>query len=454
MILTIFFFFLIPILNGSLIAHLLWPERKGSALLLKFSLGIGMGLGINSILYFLALNIAPKQINVLAVEVVLFVTLGIIAFLRERNQKWERRRFLSLSRIQWGLIIVGLIASAMLVLIFVDQSIAQPQAGIDAWSIWNRAARFISRDPENWRATLSPDLYWHDHADYPLLVPLNVAWGWQMIGSENVRVPMMVGAFFVLASIGMMFATVALTRTIGQASLATLVLMGTPLFVWAGAGQVADVPVMYFIFASSALMFLALTQQNSAFLILSGFMAGLAGWTKNEGLLLIVACVVALIVVNLKELFRSLKFFLAGLAIPLTMILYFKSIAPPSDLFTGSSALVQILDISRYWMIFGALGRQLLTFGYWPFSIFIGLAFYALLMQIHWETYFDKGLQALASTILLQSLGYFLIFLLTPHELIWQLNTSLYRLILQLYPSELFLFFSVVSEPEKVFKPT
>jgi hypothetical protein len=57
--------------------------------------------------------------------------------------------------------------------------------------------------------------------------------------------------------------------------------MGTPAFVLNGAGLIADVPVMYFIFAASVLMFLSMKEQNPALLALSGLMAGLAGCSSG-----------------------------------------------------------------------------------------------------------------------------------------------------------------------------
>ena len=45
--------FILPLLTGGLLAHVLWPNRTVAGLLLKGSLGIGIGLGVRSRLYFL-----------------------------------------------------------------------------------------------------------------------------------------------------------------------------------------------------------------------------------------------------------------------------------------------------------------------------------------------------------------------------------------------------------------
>jgi hypothetical protein len=51
--------------------------------------------------------------------------------------------------------------------------------------------------------------------------------------------------------------------------------------------------------------------------------------------------------------------------------------------------------------------------------------------------------------ILLMLAGYFLVYVITPYDLEWHLNTSLSRLFVQLWPSFLFCFFLKVEGPDK-----
>lgn len=447
--------FLIPVLSGSLLVHRLWPERSGSALLLKLALGVGLGLGVSSILYFLSLLIAPGRVNMLALQAGLLLALLILTILRERKPAWPGFADRSLSPVQLGLLGATLIALVFSGSVFLNLTKARPQGAFDAWSIWNRAARFIYRDPENWRATLSPDLYWGNHADYPLLVPLNVAWGWEVVGRETQRVPMVQSALFLFASIGVLYAGVGLTRTPAQASLASLVLMGTPLFLSMGSGLISDVPVTYYILSACVLLYLYLVLGRSTLLLLSGFMAGLAAWTKNEGLLYVVVSISALPFVSRKDMLRPLAWYLAGLAIPMAVVVYFKGwLAPAGDLFPGSDAdlMVKITDLSRYELILKALQVQALEFAGWPISIFILLGLYALIVRLRPTSETARGAAAISAILLTQFLGYCAVYVLTPHDLGWHLGTSLGRLILQLYPAFIFLFFCLAVEPEKVFR--
>lgn len=454
MTITSLLIFLLPALIGGLSLHLLWPKRNGLALLLKASLGIGAGLGLSSILFFLSLLLAPGKINMFVAQIILLGALTLAVVLRERGIRWPAVKMPALSKLQWGLFGVIFVALIFAGLAFLNLYNSRPQGAFDAWSIWNRAARFIYRDPENWRAVTSPLLYWGAHADYPLLVPLNVAWGWETLGAETQRVPMMQGLLFTLACIGVMFAVLALTKSLGQASLAALTLIATPMFLVTGAGQISDVPVVYFILSTCVLIFLYFKSRQSSLLVVAGFMAGLGGWSKNEGLLMIAGSLFVLATATFRDKWKPLLWYLMGLALPLAIILYFKiALAPPGDLFPGgnNNLLAKVLDPSRYWIILKSLGQQVLFFGGGPVGVLPVLAVYALAMKAELPPAFRSGFYAAAAIIVLQLLGYCAIYLITPHDLEWHIGTSLARLVLHIFPAGIFLLFFSITEPEKVF---
>jgi len=81
----------------------------------------------------------------------------------------------------------------------------------------------------------------------------------------------------------------------------------------------------------------------------------------------------------------------------------------------------------------------------------IGLAVYAVVMYTNIPSDSRMRFFVLAAIILLQLLGYCAIYVITPHDLEWHIGTSLSRLVLQLYPAGIFLLFSSILEPEKIF---
>jgi hypothetical protein len=336
---------------------------------------------------------------------------------------------------------------ALSAFVFTNYVTSRPQGALDAWSVWNRAARFVHRDPENWTATLSPDLPLLRHADYPLLVPLNVAWGWDAVGNETLRTPMVQAGLFTFASIFLLFSAIALTKSIGQASLACIVLIATSGIVPSGTLLIADVPLSYFILASAVLMYLFTCENDLRLLSLSGFMAGLGGWTKNEGLIFIAASFFSLSIAASANFKKALAYYLSGLLAPLAVIGYFKLLAPPNDLAANMDGglIEKILDPSRYEMIFNSFLSGILK----PEALFLFL--YLLILGIGVTQTNRRGSAVLATLLVLQILGYGFVYLITPYDLSWHLMTSQARLIFQVIPLAIFLCFSASMEPEKVF---
>ena len=258
---------------------------------------------------------------------------------------------------------------------------------------------------------------------------------------------MLQSALFTFSIVMVMFSILAFTRTIGQASLVSVVLIAYSGIIVEGTYLIADVPVTYFILTSSILMYLFVVRNESALLMLSGFMAGLAGWTKNEGLLFIAVSPIALIVTSPNNIKRSLVAYLTGLAIPLLVILYFKSLTPPNDLLNnnGLSLIEKITDISRYSTIIKSFASNFLN------RSFILVLLYTVIMHNKLTAVYRRGSYAIITLLGLQLLGYAAIYLITPNDLEWHLRTSQSRLFLQILPLALFLCFSISLDPETVF---
>ena len=374
-------------------------------------------------------------------------------FRKKQEKPLYRIEYSKLTLFQKILFSVAIISFALSLISFTKIYKNRPEGAFDAWSIWNRTARFLYRDPGNWQASISPEFSWMNHTDYPLLIPLNVAWGWWATGTEAQHIPVMQGGLFLIASIGIIFSSISYLQTVGQGSLAALIFTGTPIFITTSAVQISDVPVMYYILSSAILLYLYFKYNEKKFLILSGLFAGLAGWTKNEGLLFIVVCFAALILVDYKNGFRHSAIFITGLIAPFLLIIYFKSLTPPGDLFSGSRSeiILQITDFSRYLTILKSFYTHFINFGGWPFPISLFLIIYAAVLQIKKNQDLTKGNLTLFLIILLQMAGYTMIFVVTPHDLDWHIKTALERLLLHIYPLVYFLYFLYVKPPDTLF---
>jgi hypothetical protein len=193
--------------------------------------------------------------------------------------------------------------------------------------------------------------------------------------------------------------------------------------------------------------------------LLAGLMTGAALWTKNEGWALLVVIIAAnavrgllLDLISRKPLRRVARwfgYFLLGLLPLLLAAVYFKlSLAPPNDLMEGLSMPViksKLVNISRYLTILKAARSQFTHYGSLALPMLPLLLGYGALVGISFSKEQRGGILALLLRVAGITGIYFLIYLLTPKDLAWQLNTSLERLVTQILPSALFLFFLMVS---------
>ena len=450
---------LLCLLIGWEIVCLALPTKK-SDLLLTTSLSVGCGLGVFSLIYFLVRLFSVSWRVLASADLAVALALAIVFFLRRGHRSAKRLPTadpqMSAGPVQWSLRAGLLLALLLSVYGLAQRLLANPNGeGWDAFAIWNLHARFLFLSGDHWREGFTNLIPW-SHPDYPLLLPGAVAHFWTFLGDDSVAVPAILALLFTLATVGVLTGSLIRLRGDTQATLAGIVLLGTPFFLEHGVSQYADVTLGYFILAAIVLVWLSQVQGNAILLTLSGLMAGFAAWTKNEGQLFVCAFLVSLAIVlwrdqGISACIHDGALALAGLIPVLTAIIYFKiSIAPPGDLFAGNSMLVKAADAHRYWYILRWYVKEFFLFGHWlliPGTVLI-LA-YGYLMGRHRDRDERRASRISVATLALTLAGYFAIFVITPRDLRWHLRYSLNRLFLQLWPSALFIFFMLVRTPDE-----
>jgi hypothetical protein len=149
---------------------------------------------------------------------------------------------------------------------------------------------------------------------------------------------------------------------------------------------------------------------------------------------------------KLKQVF---PWYLLGLAVPLSILIYFKVfLAPPGDLFTDiPNQMAQIGDADRHRELLNQMGIDLMSLLNWKL-----LLVYALVLGVEKPGKNLPAYLAILIAILLQLAGYYSIFIISPHVLAWHIS-ALYRLLLQIGPLIVFFYFCVVRPPETIFQP-
>jgi hypothetical protein len=434
-----------------------WTRQspRASDLLLRASLSIGFGVGIFSIIFFLAR--VSGVANVLALDLAVFAfLLATFFFLRTRDKTTVTS---SLARETFGgpmwlhclLTAAFVIALCAAVYSAILRTLAHPHGdGWDAFAIWNLHARFLFRGGAHWRGGFTPLIPW-SHPDYPLLLPAAIAHFWTFLGYDAPAVPAVIGSAFTFATVALLFSSLSILRSAVPAMLAGLTLLATPSFIAVGTSQYADIPLSFYVLATIVLLRLYDERHSPGFLALTGLAAGFAAWTKNEGLLFVAAIVLArsLCFRQTKALQHESRpnadivFLLLAILPIFLLVAYFKHfVAPAGDLFSDPTTMLhKFLDPTRYWIIFKWFTKEFFRFGHWlliPFPLLMVAYYFFIPEETRGE---DSSDRASTLALVLTLAGYSAIYLITPYDLYWHLRFSLSRLFLQIWPSAIFLFF-------------
>ena len=458
----IFIYVALVWLMGCGVVRLLFPGPLRWSLhnVFLLSLGAGVGIGIASCLYFLCLALAGPKLAVLAsVEgaAALLVLAGAIVW----NRRGATLEWAPGPAVPWYLKGLFLLVVASAATMFAVYALNKPHGEWDAWSIWNLRARFLVRGGEMWRSAFSDQIAW-SHPDYPLMLPGIVAMCWTLSKTESTNAPVAMAFLFTLGTAGLLISTLGILRGKAQAFTGGILLLGTAAFVENGANQYADIPLSFFILASLALFCLQDRHPDSPGIgVLAGFAAGLAAWTKNEGLMFLLLLIVARAIAlfrygNRAAMAPQFVRMAAGLVFPLAVVAFFKlRFAPPNDFMAkpAREIIAHAADFGRWITILEGFVKAPFMVGGFLVPIVVLLVVYWYLVRFKVEERDRLSLATVLIALMLMVAGDFAAYLLFPGDVAWQMNTSIERLFLQLWPAGLLAFFFAADLPQLVRAP-
>ncbi len=446
-------------LTGSALLRWMFPAPLRWSLHNVFlcSLGAGVGIGIASCLYFLCLGtIGPNLVVIAAVEgIAMAGILGLAILSKRSGPEFEWAPGPAVLKYLTGLF---LLAVAIGVTVFVVYTMNKPHGEWDAWSIWNLRARFFVRGGQFWKDAFTSQLAW-SHPDYPLLLPGIVAMLWTLAHTESTAAPIAVAFLFGMGTAGILTGTLGILRGKAQAFIGGILLIGTVSFVENAANQYADIPLSFAILASLALLCLQdRNPEDLRFSILAGLTAGFAAWTKNEGLMFLCVLVVARIIAmvrygNRSAMLPQLLRFAAGSIPPLAVVAFFKlRFAPANDLMSRSThdIISHATDFGRWVTTVEGFIKAAFVVGGFLVPLAVLMAGYWFLARFNVEARDRLSLGTLVVTLGLMLIGDFAVYVLLAGDVAWQMNTSMERLFLQLWPAGLLAFFLAANPPQLV----
>ena len=450
--------FLLPIATGFILSCLLLPHMRKtpSLFLLRICLGSGIGIGASSCGFFLltlVFGISLGHFTLLEFLFLISFTI-VLVHLRKGTLRVQSRPSLESRDIISS--ILSIVFSIMLILsivTFAFISLKYPHGWWDAWSIWNLRARFLFRAGSQWEMAFSPLLVL-SHPDYPLLLPCSVVRGWLHIGKETLLVPVLVAVAFTYATVGLLFSSLSILQDRNKAMMASICLLGTPFFIFHGASQCADVPLAFYFLGVivSLALWEKFASESVRLMFVAGLLAGMAVWTKNEGALFLLALLISsLCVIPFKRGWKTYGKvtipFCLGLLPVLIIVVYFKMrLAPPNDLLAKQgfhSVINKLIDPSRYTIVSKAFLLQLVNYKNWNIFPLLFLIFLTFRQNGISPNYRVSSTVSIGVMIFIL-IGYYIIYVLTPKDLDWHIWSSLSRILLQIWPSIVFVFFMTV----------
>ncbi len=456
---------LLALVIGFLAVQIFDPVRnmrpRWAAILFDAALGAGVGIGLTSAV-FLLLDVAgiAAPAAIFSIDIVLASVLAWHRYRQRVDQGGDPaieespRGF----RWTWLLAVAFGVALSIAWVRLIQMAAALPVGDWDAWTVWNLRAKFLAGPGGSWRYAVSP-LMDGVHPDYPLLLSAFIARGWKAGGVVDTLVPAATGFVFFAALLGILVSTVALLRGAASAMLAGLVILSTTsLLTWAPA-QYADIPLAFFYLSAIALVFLVADAAPTLFW--AGLCAGFAACTKNEGITFLVAIILVLFVLTLRErggqtAFKWARWLLAGAVPGILLTLWLKLfLAPAVDplVTQGVSGLARLQDFSRYGQIASGFFSNLVSLGSGVSHPLILVAILAVLVRLQIEERYRLPSMIAAAALILVFLSYCAVLLITPWSLTWQVQTSFDRLILQVWPSGLLVFFMLLRSVEDAVPP-
>ncbi len=431
--------FLLPTLTGLVIFTFLDKrlviEQKYRSLFMIFA--FLLGFFFPQFLFLIWLLVFKSGDNYPILEIVLngLCLCQLYFFSRVKPENFQGFRIFSIEKpnqIIYSLFFFFFLLSFLL--LSVNYSRSYPHGSSDGWTIWNTKARFLYRGQNNWQNVFKKELNL-SHPDYPLLLPLSIARGWTLIGEDTVLYPIAVSISLSTATVMLLFFSVSIMSNEIQGFVSALFLMATPLFLTQGASQGADIPLGLLMLVAVILMSIKIKSE------LTGVFLGLLIWMKNEGLLFAVLFILMNFLFNRK----IIKHLLIGFIPFIVSYIIFKFMYVKTETNDFNFALQYMMknvqNISRLRLVFHVFKFQILRFGNWEIQPWLLILMYMLISVIQ-KRKVNKNVIAPFFVIISMVLSYALLFVLASTlDLSWHINNSLNRLLLQLWPSFIFILF-------------
>jgi hypothetical protein len=302
--------FLLAIALGTSITSLLVPDSR---LVERLALGYGLGLSLATLVMF-CLSVIGILLSAQAIAIALaFVAIVLRAVLwrckpgtlvlrtesRNPGDKGDSQKFYPWKR---ALTVVMAITVLLTILASFFIALYWPIFSWDAMAIWGVKGKAIAAS-----GTVVA-LKYGEHRHYPLHFPLLISLALLLDGDKLVKILL---SLTLAALLAVFYSNLRRFCAPLMSWLATLALATTPLLLGHSTIAYANLTMSFYYTASVLYLLNYIKCGELGFLLLSGLMAGIAAWTRPEGLLLLGLNVLVLLIFSLRRrALRSILFYI------------------------------------------------------------------------------------------------------------------------------------------------
>ncbi len=453
-----------PFLTGFLLIRLLLARTPlFNTNFLSLLLALPTGLGIISLLFFACYGLDAKNSSLWLFSTLIFLVVwlliknvSIAAKPLEISRIKPVHLDVRLTVIRLTCLVIFLYALGVYLKTFFSLTSLAPFGEGDARFFWNVKAKFYLREPLAWKAMFSEIIAW-SHPDYPLLLPGSVAWGWLWTGRELTAWPILTALLFSLSTAALAIWHLSTSKNVETGLAAGGLILSIDFFRLWSAAQYADIPVGFFFLAAGIFLMAALRTGACHLFFLTGLMTGFSVWTKNEGLfffgwiLLTALCYRFRKWSSEQESRKELLGLLSG-ALPgiLAAFVLKSGFAVHGDYIASGRT---VLDYFR--LLFQSPENTKRIFEALPIYTFKAPQWHHL-WSLGCLAIVVNGIKTLKSKRLdetwvlpllsfLTLTGYIAVIHLTPNPIVWQIQTALTRLLLQIAPLVLVFTFDILA---------
>jgi hypothetical protein len=193
-------------------------------------------------------------------------------------------RLTAIDPISGGLAVIIGLEIALVALL----AIGRPLSIWDGWASWGMKARAIFLEGGVTETIYADPTRGSALLDYPLHLPLLESWVYSWLGTPDDRLVGVVGLLTFVSLLGPCYGAMRRWNASIAASLAVVAVIGAMVHVWRlAAAGFADVPLALLLTAAAIHLVAWLEEGFRGDLVVAAASAGLMGWTKKEGLVLL-----------------------------------------------------------------------------------------------------------------------------------------------------------------------